>query len=88
MVDGESMVKPCRLEKYSGFLDFADDSDLVSVPMTRAIPLSFKVTARVLALLKVWHETLQRIWGGKQMGFLLFLTISRLLVICIGSPEE
>nr|WP_300835161.1 S41 family peptidase [uncultured Acetatifactor sp.] len=29
MVDGESMVKPCRLEKYSGFLDFADDSDFI-----------------------------------------------------------
>ena len=23
------MVKPCRLEKYSGFLDFADDSDFI-----------------------------------------------------------
>ena len=32
MVDGESMVKPCRLEKYSGFLDFADDSDFRTLP--------------------------------------------------------
>lgn len=30
MVNGESVVKPCRLEKYSGFLDFGDDSDFIA----------------------------------------------------------
>ncbi len=58
----------------------------VGVPIMVAIPLSLRVTAKVRALLNVWQETLQYKFEGKQVGYLLFLTISCLFVIYFGLP--